>query len=230
VAEDQAGRTSPFAGFPSSGKAVLVPEPFFLDVLPAIQNMDELRVTLLLFWAVQQRRGMPRTVSETELRRNAEMLQLLNTEGLDQTLALVVARGTFLCAVATSSSRRGTEERYYLLNTPAERRALVIQGSNLQELPPTPTISSRERNIFQLYEENIGPLTPMLAEELRDAEQQYPFAWLEEAFQEALALNHRNWRYVRRILERWSKEGRDEQSERVTPRRIRSRYDHLIRR
>ena len=59
-----------------------------------------------------------------------------------------------------------------------------------------------------LYEQNIGMLTPMIADELRDAERHYPAEWIADAFREAVELNKRSWRYVVRILERWRVEGR----------------------
>ncbi len=65
-------------------------------------------------------------------------------------------------------------------------------------------------NIFILYEQNIGLLTPPIADELRQAEQTYPAGWIEEAFREAVSLNKRSWRYIRAILERWRTQGRGE--------------------
>jgi DNA replication protein len=65
-----------------------------------------------------------------------------------------------------------------------------------------------------LYEQNIGPLTPLLAEELMDAERTYPASWLEDAFREAVELNKRSWRYVQRILERWAAEGKEHETSR----------------
>ena len=55
-------------------------------------------------------------------------------------------------------------------------------------------------NIYTLYEENIGPLTALIAEELREAEETYPADWIEEAFREAVRMNKRNWKYVHAIL------------------------------
>ena len=55
-------------------------------------------------------------------------------------------------------------------------------------------------NIFRLYEENIGPLTPLIAEMLRDAEKTYPADWIEEAFKIAVENNVRRWRYIEAIL------------------------------
>lgn len=63
-------------------------------------------------------------------------------------------------------------------------------------------------NIYVLYEQNIGLLTPIMAEKLQDAEGRYPREWLEAAFEEAVLNNKRNWRYIERILERWTAEGR----------------------
>ena len=64
-------------------------------------------------------------------------------------------------------------------------------------------------SVYALYEQNIGLLTPILAEHLQDAEARYPMAWIDSAFEEAVANNKRNWRYIERILERWAAEGRD---------------------
>jgi len=64
--------------------------------------------------------------------------------------------------------------------------------------------------IFEIYEQNIGVITPLLAEQLAEAERLYPPRWIEEAFTEAVTYNKRNWKYVRRILENWAAKGRDD--------------------
>jgi DnaD/phage-associated family protein len=63
-------------------------------------------------------------------------------------------------------------------------------------------------NIFVLYEQNIGLLPPLLAEELKEAADQYPAEWIEAAFREAVQQNKRKWSYIRAILRRWETEGR----------------------
>ena len=72
-----------------------------------------------------------------------------------------------------------------------------------------PRIAVERPNIFQLYEQNIGLLQPIIAEQLQEAEDTYPAEWIEEAFTIAAEQNVRNWRYVRAILDRWLAEGRD---------------------
>ncbi len=69
-------------------------------------------------------------------------------------------------------------------------------------------------NLFTLYEQNIGALTPLIADMLREAEKEYPSAWFEEAFEIAVARNVRHWKYVEAILKRWKEKGKDERKNR----------------
>lgn len=63
-------------------------------------------------------------------------------------------------------------------------------------------------NIFVLYEQNIGLLSPLIADQLRDAADQYPPEWIEAAFREAVQQNKRKWSYISAILRRWETEGK----------------------
>jgi DnaD/phage-associated family protein len=92
-------------------------------------------------------------------------------------------------------------------------------------------------DIFALYEQNIGLLTPMIAEELKEAEKTYPTAWIESAFKEAVSSNKRSWKYIARILERWLAEGKDDGKPGGHPKKgidpdkyIKGKYGHLVRR
>jgi DnaD/phage-associated family protein len=84
-------------------------------------------------------------------------------------------------------------------------------------------------NVFSLYEQNIGPLTPLIADELRDIETEYPAEWVEEAIGEAVANNARSLRYVTRILESWKAKGKvDSGKNRGNTEKSRNRYlDYL---
>ncbi|MCY4654127.1 MAG: DnaD domain protein, partial [Dehalococcoidia bacterium] len=84
-----------------------------------------------------------------------------------------------------------------------------VVGHSQTEPIPEPWDATVERpNIFALYESNIGMLSPMIADELKEAETLYPVEWIEDAFREAVAQNARSWRYIVRILESWEREGR----------------------
>jgi DNA replication protein len=211
-----------FAGFPA-GKQPTTPIPnlFFSELLPYIDDLAELKVTLHLFWLIGRKRGALRYARLAELRKDERLLsglvaeRVAGEEVLLAALERAVARGTLLRVTV----RRGeTSEEWYMVNSPNGREVLdrlrageldllIDESEDLQLQMERPTI-------FVLYEQNIGMLTPMLAEELREAERQYPPEWVADAFREAVNANKRNWKYVHAILERWRVEGRKVSRER----------------
>ncbi|MBI2305423.1 MAG: DnaD domain protein [Chloroflexi bacterium] len=207
--------TSPFS--PRAGFTPL-PNPFLYHTLPQIEDLVELKVCLHLFRLLYHKRGYPRYVTFGELVSDEALMACLAIEGdrqgtLRRCLATAVERGTVFCLELKTEGQKETQ-RLYFLNTETDKRAMeriksgdisVAGISSVSEPPPPPV---PQPNIFRLYEENIGLLTPLMAEELREAEERYPLPWIEEAFKEAVALNHRRWRYIASILERWATEGR----------------------
>jgi DnaD/phage-associated family protein len=71
-----------------------------------------------------------------------------------------------------------------------------------------PSVELDRPNAFRLYEQNIGPLTPLVADQIGRALEEYPADWIEDAMEEAVSYNRRSWRYMARILETWSAQGR----------------------
>lgn len=195
-----------FSGFPS-GKVHIVgiPRPVFTDLIPIIDDLAELKLTLHILWRLRQQRGKVRYLRFSDLASDQVLLSGFGEaplETLRSALDRVVERGTLLRAKPPDG-----DEALYFANTPKGRGAVeaVARG----EWPDD--VETVERpNIFTLYEQNIGMLTPLIAEELRDAEETYPAAWIEEAFREAVSLNKRSWRYIHAILERWRTEGKDD--------------------
>ena len=89
--------------------------------------------------------------------------------------------------------------------------ALQAGSLSLAEIQAANPLPDPEKpNIFTLYEQNIGPLTPMVAEILKADAQTYPENWLREAMLQAVSRNIRNWKYVQAILKSWQEKGRDE--------------------
>ena len=121
-------------------------------------------------------------------------------EALARGIDLAVKRGTLIRA-------RSGETEVFAVNTPANHRALVSAPDIHLEEPLPPAPDEAAPSIFTLYEENIGGITPLIADELKDAEERYPAEWLREAVREAVELNKRRCRYVASILRRWETEG-----------------------
>jgi DNA replication protein len=98
---------------------------------------------------------------------------------------------------------------WYLANTERNRSWAMRAGDGeISWLPPAALPAERPA-LFRLYEQNIGILTPMLVVELREAEEMYPSGWFADAIREAVRSNKRSWRYIRAVLERWSRDGRE---------------------
>lgn len=235
-----------FPGFPSSGEATPVPRLFFSQLLPAISRAEELIVTLYFFYAQGRAKGRPlRFLTASELAAETTLIRALANfsddaqAALQVGLTLAVERGTLLKAEVESDSQA---QAIYLLNTPGQRRALAGLSQVQLEEPLPPAKPPASTNIFVLYEENIGALTPLIADELRDAEERYPWPWIQAAFREAVAMNKRSWRYIQAVLQRWETEGPDYEAigrdttadgghgGRQGKRPLSGRYRHLFRR
>lgn len=207
-----------FPGFPDGKlRLTMVPSLFFSDLLPIIDNLAELKVTLYAFWALSQKEGQVRYLRLTDFLNDTVLLSGLgsNPTVAAQTLAdgieRAVARGTFLHINVESAD--GHMDLYFLNS---EKGRAAVEGITRGEWRPGGhdegpiTLLVERPNIFVLYEQNIGPLTPLIADELRDAEQMFSPAWVVEAIQLAVENNVRKWRYVLSILERWRQEGKQD--------------------
>lgn len=62
-------------------------------------------------------------------------------------------------------------------------------------------------NSFRAFEQEIGPLTPMVAETLKDFEQTYSEQWTVAAIREASAHGARNLAYITAVLKGWKANG-----------------------
>jgi len=210
-----------FAGFPA-GKLSTTPIPnlFFSELLPLVDNLAELKVTLHLFWLIGRKRGVLRYARLSELLNDQRLLDGLATttssgeEALRDGLERAVARGTLLHMTV---QRGDLTEEWYMVNSANGREVVAkLQAGELDLLANVAEdvqLQMERPTIFVLYEQNIGLLTPMIADELRDAEKHYPADWIADAFREAVTLNKRSWKYVLAILKRWRIEGKTAERE-----------------
>ena len=191
---------STFTGFGAATKRLPVPAPLLASLLADITDCAELKCTLRFLWYEAQQSGAPKRVPAASLRADEVLLKALGSEEeTDRGVALAVDRGTL---IETGG--------WLLLRTPQNERA--AEGLGAAPVQVLVGHQSERPNIFQLYEENIGILTPMVADELRAAEEEYPPEWVEAAIREAAAGNVRSWRYAAAVLERWKREGKGTRS------------------
>jgi DNA replication protein len=234
-----------FQGFPARTEYISVPSAFFSHLLPEINDPDELKTTLHVIAALYRKKGYPRFVSFNEMLGDAALAGSFKVEGeqpeaaLRRALKKAVARGTLLCLTL---DRDGTFEDIYFLNDEAGRQAAArIESGQLKpgglKAGRKPDMPAEEMpDVFTLYEQNIGLLTPMIADELREAEKLYPPDWLRDAIREAALHNKRNIKYISKILENWSVEGRSDGTyqrdiKKTGPDRyFKGKYGHMVQR
>jgi DNA replication protein len=191
---------------------ISLPDSFFTQVVPKIQDLAELKVVLYVSYLILRKQERPYFVTYKELISH-ELMATMGEETLRQALDSAVEHGALLHSTVNIN---GVPEDVYSLTDDSRQPPAV--------------------NIFTLYEQNIGIITPMIAEELKEADKIYPPQWIEEAFKEAVTLNKRSWKYIARILERWASEGKDVGEYRRDIKKdgpdkyIKGRYGHLVQR
>jgi DNA replication protein len=207
-----------FQGFPAGVTPLTeFPEAFFIDLLPAIDNLAEMKITLYAFWYIQQLEGDIRCMKLSELRKDTVLKEALTQSGgidsydetLESTLAKAMDRGSLLMV-----DGKDKRDRYYFINT--TRSKAIIDGyekgqwdldsSTQQQIVG---LDLNKPDVYKLYENNIGLITPMIAEQLKAAGDEYPLDWIEDAIRIAVENNVRRWSYISRILASWNERGRN---------------------
>ncbi|MCD6029335.1 MAG: primosome, DnaD subunit [Thermomicrobiales bacterium] len=214
--------TRRFSGFlVQTDPAVGIPRAFFTDVLPQLTELSEVQTTLAVFRLAAEAGGIESPVSAIALRADRPLRAALRVAGSPREpderivtgLDLATGRGTLLRFVAERGSERDV---WYYVNTPVNQ-ALVAAMARGAVAPPRalwreghpPAVIPERPNVFRLYEQNVGPLTPLIADHLVRALETWPVDWIEDAVAESVAYNKRSWRYIQRILEGWQAQGRE---------------------
>lgn len=237
---------SEFTGFPPRPEVTPLPNIFFSEVLPLISSLAEVKVVMQVFFLLSRKKGYPRFVSLKELNNDPILNKGLAGGGVDVNEAIVGAlkdaTGHGILLHMPISIKDEPDELYFI-NNEAERDTIakILEGKLkipeivIRENDEVPVQQSSD--IYNLYEQNIGLLTPILAEELQEAEHRYPAEWIQEAFRIALRSNVRNWKYINGILKRWEREGKqdgkyvgDARKEGDPDKYIRGKYGHMVRR
>jgi DnaD/phage-associated family protein len=203
-----------FTGFPKGDYSKLdIPPMFFGELLPQLDDLGELKLILFCLWALPQKEKPPYLTYE-EFVGHQDLIDGLKIiaphippeETLQATLQKSVLRGTLLEVRLELS---GNIKRLYFLNTDSGREVVRrIEQGEWQPSGESIEILPEKPNIYKLYHENIGALTPMIADELKDAERDFSADWVAEALEIAVKSNKRSIKYIRAILERWRREGK----------------------
>ncbi len=189
-----------FNGFTSSETFTPIPDSFYHQLLNEIEAADELKVTVYALWRMEHIEGAFKALCQTDFDPGGLGL---SADEVAQGLEKAVQRGSLLRS-------QHEADVFYFLNSPRGRAAAeAFAKGQWRESARILSAPIEHPNIFKLYEENIGALTPLIADMLREAEKEYPDVWFKEAFEIAVAKNARHWRFVEAVLKRWKDKGKD---------------------
>jgi DnaD/phage-associated family protein len=185
-----------------------------------ITSPEEMQVTLAVYRLASELEGEETPLAERSILRDEPLRKAMRKSGITNDpderiltgLDLAVGRGTLIRFVAT----RGRKEAFwYYINTPVNRHMVAAMERGALSPPAIiwegkiePRIAVDPPNAFRMYEQNVGPLTPLIADQITQAIRDYPADWIEDAIGEAVSYNRRSWRYIVRILENWKATGR----------------------
>lgn len=217
-----------FKGFQDNFEYTAIPKPFISKILPKIDDLDELKVIILFFKIISEKKGENRYATLTELAYESsnwisemELASALNKATEHETLLKVQSE---------------QHDHLYLLNTMANQQYLNDKKLSQQTEPKKDLpLTKQPPDIFSIYENNIGLITPIIAEELKLALSTYPEEWIKEAITEAAKYNKRNWRYINKILDNWVAQGKDDgtyqrHNEKKHDRYVKGRYGRFVQR
>lgn len=203
-----------------TGPTIPIPVSFLTDLLPAMTDIAEIQVFLTAARLAIESGSLDAPIEEPVIVRDRALRHALRVVGsgnepdnrIATGLELAVGRGVLL---RFRTVDRRDERVWYAVSTPAARQSIqrMVTGS---DAPPrtlwhgdhAPRVEPERPTVFRLYEQNIGLLSPIIAEQLVRAMERYPREWIEDAIGEAVAYNRRNWRYIQRILQQWAVTGR----------------------
>lgn len=211
MSEYRDSQNKKFVGFlDGEAESIIFPKSFLDTLIPTITDLDELKFILAYFWLLSKQKEFFLPIPSDVFLGSEQILSIFDNDAqrVEHALRLCIKDNVFI-----EIKNSDDQKTIYLLNSPRGRatyeayqsgsvkfEALLLgQIARLEERP----------NIFKLYEENIGPLTPMIADILKQDEEEYSSQWILEAIEIAVKKNVRNWKYVHAILESWQKEGRN---------------------
>jgi DNA replication protein len=231
-----------FKGFPTRMQFTPVPNIVFSSLFPQITDIVELKVLFHVFEILYPKKGSVKYFTVNDLLARAGQIggPESSPEKITGAVHSLIQKGAI---IPFSVTRNGAAEEIYLLNNQTNKLNLerIRSGEiSLPELKPEksmPVALPEPSDIFSLYEQNIGMLTPLIADELKEAGKQYPESWIKDAIKEAAESNKRNWKYIAWILSHWSTEGKDNGVYRGNLKKntdpdkyIRGKYGHMVQR
>jgi|TARA_B110000263_G_scaffold114749_1_gene99987 DnaD/phage-associated family protein len=209
-----------FKGFEKNVRAIPVPSPVFNIILESITDMSELKLMLRIIWLLQAYNRKPQFITESEMISDKLISKITGESNKPKEML----KNLESYKIISTSITKNENHRIIFLNSETIKER--IRNSNIisEDIHLDPWEANADiPNIYSIYEQNIGMITPHIAELIKESENLYPMKWIEDAIKQASIQNKRNWAYVSSILNRWKTEGKDNGKHSRHPRQTRYR-------
>jgi len=213
-------------------RTTAIPQEFFSEILPQISDLYELKTLLYLFWYFENNEYQYPIITLNALRKDPLFLSGLGKNESDQYNNLQSCINRLKedkLLLYLQIEYHQTYHDIYILNTPQGREILELINIGAISIEPEDDfqlkLSKPQPNVFKIFEENIGVITPIIADSLKEIQERYPYEWIEEAIKEAVKNNVRKLRYIEVILKNWKDEGKYERTTKERGRKDQEEYD-----
>jgi len=200
-----------FEGFTKGVKYSPIPAPILNGYLEVVENFAELKTVLRAIWMLNNKKGQIRYLTQEELCSDRILTRSLLAKNVKEHQEMVVEslEAAVSHNILIESKQNSDSRTIYFLNTESNR---ILTNKALQ-VPHSDELGSWEieqdlPGPYSLYEENIGMITPIIADKIREAEAEFPSEWIAQAIIESVNMNKRNWAYISSILTNWQIEGK----------------------
>jgi len=199
---------------------VCITRPYFDLLLTQAANYDELQTLLAFIRVLADHPDGTLDLDEESLIRNQQLNAVLSTNAVSQSstsrimraLNQAVIRGALIRSSLLQGNRQSILYRLGSVESSVQNQShpgpQVMDTFDADRSGTTLKHNGQAASVYATYENNIGLLTPLVADQIRLALELYPASWIHEAISEAVAYNRRQWRYIQRILQKWSVDGR----------------------
>ena len=182
------------------------PEPGQIEVAPNIPMTDEqiagvIKAPLDVWLRTKQRLQAP---DVDKIYINEGIINIRNWDKYQSEFD----RAEYMRQYMRDYRKSKTNSKQLTSKTANSKTRYTDQNRTEEEHSHTTTAAGKNlAKISKLYGDNIGRLTSVIGERLKDIADKYPAGWFEEALKDAVKLEHRNLKYIEAILERWQTDG-----------------------
>jgi len=179
-----------------------VPNAVLESLLNPDADVHQITFALRTLWWMERSTTFPKSVTVADLRTDRALITCLGSN-FNTVMDATCGHGMFL------RSGMGGTERLLLNTVSAARSGGVVDERRGESTDGWDSVASSPgpADAFRAYEQNIGPLTPMIRESIGQSLQDFTDAQITQAIRIAVENDARSWAFVKAVLRKWNSEG-----------------------